>query len=312
MLKEYYDWSEDKETILRYRPDIDLILDYYGRKQNAQGLVEKLGYWEFVDWRPEWEESNGAPLAIQKGPSTIINLMYAYALSCGAYLYGETGRKEIKEEYLSRKKAVCEAINKYCWSENRQLYMEGPDFEQYSIHAQAWAVLNGMKEGKEVGELMARALEEPDVIQNSFSTSFEIFKALKQSERYDLAEKIFSLWKVLPEKGCTTCPEVPVDSRSECHAWSAQPIYEFIHHIFGIEVQEKGWRKIKICPEMSFISDIKGVFMSPRGKIVFDIKKSKQGYEGSVQIPEGIDGIFRDCISQREYVLKNGENRLGG
>ena len=233
MLKEYYIWTEDIQTVYRYRPDIDLIMDYYERKRNEQGLVENLGYWEFVDWRKQWEVSYAAPEATRKGASTIINLMYAYALGSGAYLYEETGRTGVGEEYKRRQKEICAKVEELCWSEERQMYREGPEFEQYSVHAQAWAVLNGMITGKAAGDLMQRALKETDVIQNSFSTSFEIFEALKISERYDLAAQIFMLWKLLPEKGCTTCPEVPVNSRSECHAWSAQPIYEFCHHILG-------------------------------------------------------------------------------
>lgn len=307
MLKEYYMWTGDCQTIRRYRPDIDLITDYYERKKNEEGLLEDIGYWEFVDWREQWETSYAAPEATRKGPSVIINLMYAYALECGAYLFEETGRPGVAAEYRLRQKKICENVKRLCWSEERQMYREGPDFEQYSIHAQAWAVLNKMLKGNEAGEVLERALKEKRVIQNSFSTSFEIFKALKISGRYDLAKEVFMLWKELPAKGCTTCPEVPVNSRSECHAWSAQPIYEYIHHILGVQVLEKEWKKIRISPDFTMMKDFQGAVSTPQGLLEFDLTVEGEKCKGMIILPENVEAEFQ-YQDEKKRQLHTGRN----
>lgn len=310
MMREYYMWTEDGQTIRRFRPDLDLITDYYERKKNARGLVENLGYWEFVDWREPWDSISGAPLATRKGPSTIINLMFAYALGCGADLLEATGRSGVAQEYRCRQGEICETVQRLCWSEERQMYREGPDVEQYTIHAQAWAVLNGMVKGEKAGNLMECAVNSPDVIRNSFSTSFEIFEALKLSGRYHLASQILELWKELPGKGCTTCPEVPVNSRSECHAWSAQPIYEYVHHILGIRVLEKGWKRIEVCPDFSILKDYKGSFVTPRGMFSFSLEEQGNACQGVLELPENMRAelVFPDG---KRVPLHAGKNIIG-
>ena len=45
----------------RYRADVDSILEYYDRHLGPQGLVENLGYWDFVDWQESWHDTMGRP-----------------------------------------------------------------------------------------------------------------------------------------------------------------------------------------------------------------------------------------------------------
>ena len=94
MLREFYEQTGEAETVKKYLPDIDMILTYYDRKIGDDGLVGRLGYWEFVDWQPAWAETGGIPAALQEGPSTIINLMYALALRNAAELNRIFGRRD--------------------------------------------------------------------------------------------------------------------------------------------------------------------------------------------------------------------------
>lgn|GEM_PF-6437578 len=50
----------------------------------------------------------------------------------------------MSEEYEERRNNILANLQKICWDEERGLYREGPNFIQYSQHAQAWAVLNEM------------------------------------------------------------------------------------------------------------------------------------------------------------------------
>lgn len=152
MLKEYYMQTGDKETLRRYRTDVDVILDYFERCIGDVGLVENVDFWQFVDWQAKWKENMGVPEAVKYGPSTIINLMYAYALQNGAYIYDVTGRKETAQEYRNRQKKIIDRIQELCWDEKHGIYREGPEFKQFSQHAQGWAILNHMvsKEQQEI------------------------------------------------------------------------------------------------------------------------------------------------------------------
>ena len=180
MLLEYYQQTNDIETIKRYRSDVDTILEYYDRKIGVDGLVGSLGYWEFVDWQEVWSETAGMPTARLKGPSSIINLMYAYGLNCGAVLYEATGRNGMAEEYRMCQKAITTQVQQLCWDEEVGMYREGPKVNQFSQHAQSWAILNDMTDQKKSREILKHSIENKFVIKCSFSTAYELFQQWKK------------------------------------------------------------------------------------------------------------------------------------
>ena len=270
MLEETWRDIGDIGPLRRFLPDLDRILGYYDSKIGTEGLVGRLGYWEFVDWQPAWARNAGVPEAVLHGPSTIINLMYVHALERAAVLWEAGGRPYLAEEYRRRKNAILERVQALCWDERRGLYREGPEFEQYSQHAQAWAVLDGMAEGERARAILCHAMNDPDVLRVSFSTSYEWFRALEKAGLYGLTESDMARWAALPVQGNTTCPETPENSRSECHAWSALPIYEFIRSMAGIRF-ENG--QIIVKPDLSYLPDLRGRFMTPMGPVDFDYRR---------------------------------------
>lgn len=296
MLREFYHQTGEKETVKKYLPDMDMILAYYERKIGPDRFVGRLGYWEFVDWQPAWSQTGGVPAALAEGPSTIINLMYAYALMSAAELNRVFGRKDTAEEYEKRQKDILSVVEEYCWDEERQMYREGPSFYQYTQHAQAWAVLNGMVQGERARAILKNALAE-DVLKVTFSTSYEWFRALEKTGMYEMTEENMELWKVLPALGCTTCPETPGNTRSDCHAWSALPIYEMIRVIAGIAPEGDGWKKARICPHMDYLPDLEGEAATPKGAVRFSYRTriredGEKEYEYQITLPEGMDALF--------------------
>lgn len=226
MLEEYYLQTKDLSVLQHYRTDVDVILEYYARHIGDMGLVENPGYWSFVDWQEEWKGSQGVPSAALKGPSTIINLMYMWALRAGGNIYKWTGRTGMAEEYRSRREKIKKIIMERCWDPDRMMFREGPDYPQFSQHAQAWAVLNDLADPETARIILERAVEGVDVIPCSFSTSFELFRAYEKAGIYDKTELLLEKWLRLVDTGYSTCPEEPMNPRSECHGWSALPIYE--------------------------------------------------------------------------------------
>jgi hypothetical protein len=236
MIKEYIDATGDVEEIRGYLGDVDDILTYYDRhRESRYHLVGNIGHWPFVDWQEAWAAHGGIPSALDHGPSTIINLMYAYALEQAACIMEAEGRKGMAEEYRSRKDEITSGIQTFCYNEEKHLYREGPAFEEYSQHAQSWAVLLGMQQGQQAACTMEAAFAK-DVIPCSFSTSYELFRACEKAGVYELTFGSLQRWLDLIDEHCTTCPETPeYTTRSECHAWSALPMYELRHHLKQIE-----------------------------------------------------------------------------
>ena len=292
MLKEYYMQTGDLMTIKMYLPDVDAILGYYDRKIGPDGLEGRLGYWEFVDWQKAWADTAGAPAALSKGPSTIINLMYGYALKDAAFLYEAAGRREMASEFGERREKITRIIRNLCWNPDKMLYREGPEFEQYSQHAQAWAVLNEMDDQETAQKILKAAMTDEEILICSFSTSYEWFRALEKAGLYSDTEKYMKRWAKLPEQGSTTCPEEPEDGRSECHAWSALPLYEMIRCMAGIKPYTPGWSMVEIRPQPAYLTDLEGEAVTPGGKVYYKYQKQNGKWNCQVRLPEGVRGIF--------------------
>lgn len=305
MLEEYYMQTGDTELLRRYRADVDDILEYYHRKIGESGLVENLGYWAFVDWQKEWNESMGTPSASLYGPSAIINLMYAYALKKGASIYEITGRPSVAEEYRQRRKEILTKIQETCWSEERGMFREGPAYEQYSQHAQSWAVLNEIIDKETAAGILRRSFEGADVIKCSFSTGYELCRALEWAGCQEYIREFMNGWIKLLEWKCTTCPEEPKNGRSECHAWSALPIYELMHTFAGIHLSEYGEKYVKVKPYFAEINALWGKLVVPEGMIEFSFDKAQNKYE--VKLPECYEGEF-EFEDGRKVILKQGVN----
>lgn len=332
MILEYYKRTGDREILKRYRADVDLILEYYDRHIGPQGLVEDLGYWDFVDWQETWHESAGRPAAVAKGPSTIINLMYGRALLAAAEINQATGRAGLAEEYLVRQQHIVAQIQALCWDPARGMYREGPECQEFSQHAQSWAVLNGMLSGQAAKEAMRRTFEEDDVLRCYFSTCYELFRACEEAGCYELTEKQMEWWIRLLEEHCTTCPETPSCSRSECHAWSALPMYELLSAIAGIRRESADPAWVEVCPHMEYLPDLQGQMLTEYGTIEFRYtpcgdEEEPQGSTGEenaqqglgraekkrmryeISLPKGMQGRFT-APSGTVQELKEGQNEV--
>jgi hypothetical protein len=99
-------------------------------------------------------------------------------------------------------------------------------------------------------------------------------------------------WAALPAQGCTTCPEEPENGRSECHAWSALPLYEMIRVMAGIRNTTIGWQTITVKPHLEYLPDLRGEAVTPHGKIKFNYTRNQNDWQYVIELPENISGQF--------------------
>lgn len=310
MLWEYYQQSGDLEIVRLCRGDVDCILDYYDARIGEDGLVGRLDFWEFVDWQPEWTESCGMPEALQYGASTIINLMYAYALSCGNQLFMAAGRSALAEEYEKRREDILHAVQRLCWDPERGMYREGPDFRQFTQMAQAWAIRNNMADSETARGILLRAIASEDCLQCSFSTAFEWFRALEQAGLHKEMRQFLNEWIDLLALDCTTCPETPKQARSECHAWSALPMYEMVRTMAGVQLEGNTWDQIRITPRLMDLPDLEGTVATPKGSIQFCYRRTEGNkLRYTLMLPEGLRAALRTSDG-RVISLSSGTNDI--
>ena len=230
LLGDYLDYSADTNFVRRFIPTIDGILTYFDSAKNSDGLALGSREWDFLDWVQGWERGK-APVPDGK-PLAVYSMMHAYALKRAGYIAEKCGRKGIAEEYGERYDALCRAINKAFYVPEREMYHDGNG--TFSMHTIIWAILSGTVAGARALAL-AEKLCDPSISKSSYSMNYFLFRALEECGIYDAAPKYFDGWKTMIDLHCTTWCENPDDPRSECHAWSSAPLYEFSACVLGVK-----------------------------------------------------------------------------
>jgi hypothetical protein len=269
MLLDYYDQTGDMSVLWNYRFTAESVIHWFRQKKNADGFIESLGYWDYIDWPYEWNDNAGAPHAVRHGPSTIQNFMYVYGLQELARIMSILGFGDLAEYYSAEERQLRALLLERCYDEKRGLFREGPRYNaEYTQHAQLWAVITGTVSGDESAELMRRTLSVPDLIKCTFPSKFYLFRAMETAGLYEKTETLWDDWKRLLDLDLTTIPETPYENvRSDCHAWSSLLLYEYPSKILGVSPQEPGYGAIRIKPSGLYMGSAKGTVFTPAGPV---------------------------------------------
>lgn len=266
MLEDYYEFTGDLELIERYRPTMEAVLGYY-RRHKVNGLAEHLGYWEMIDWCKAWGDNYGCPTAGNTGPSSIQNFIYAYVLHAAARLVQAVRLPDLARRYEGEAKEIEALLYQRCYDPKRGLYREGPGIEDYSQHAQLFAVLCGVGDQAFRRGLMERVHQSSDLIPCSFPLQFYLFRAYEAVGMYDATQKLWDLWEQPLKWHMTTVPEEPADARSDCHAWGSLMLYEFPRKILGVDAEAPGYERIGVHPIAGYVKKAAGKVHTPAGEV---------------------------------------------
>lgn len=263
MLKEYLDYSNDVAFARQYIGTMDKIFGYFDEQIHKYGFITKTAYWwDYVDWVPGWER--GMPNVSDKEAHTVYNLYYASGLLAAQEICKAVGMQERVAEYGRRYKQVKDILYTHCYDKERGLFKDGSATKQFSQHAIIWAVLSEVVSGEAAKEMMHHIFDE-DLSKCSFSANYYLFRALEKSDCYEYAFQVLDLWKIMLDLHCTTWCEEPHNPRSECHAWSCAPLYEFSANILGVKCSTKD--EILIDPKPGHLTFAKGVVPTRYGLV---------------------------------------------
>lgn len=95
----------------------------------------------------------------------------------------------------------------------------------------------------------------------------------------------------------TTWPEDTLAQRSDCHAWSAVPLYEFTAAVLGVQPARPGFEEIRICPGSPELGDIAATIPTPKGPVTV-IRTVYPGSDGpamrlEVRLPAAIPTLVQ-------------------
>ena len=299
MVHDYWMHRDDPEFVESFLNGIDNVLYFFISKiDKKSGLLGKTGYWNFVDWADEWPWNNeaqfgGVPEGGNKGNSSVLSFHLAYSAQHAADLHRWAGDDTKAIYYENIAKNIMKSVKENCWDVSKKYFADSPGKEQFSMHSQIFAVLTGAVSGNEVKDFVARFENDKSLIQPTMYFRFYLTQALKVAGLSDNYLETLGLWREMLGLGLTTFAEKPDPTRSDCHAWSASPNYDFLATIAGIEPDSPGFKTVKIEPHLGELTQIEGKMPHPAGTISFKLKrKGNKGIEGEITLPANLKGKF--------------------
>jgi hypothetical protein len=300
MVHDYWTLRDDPEFIQKFLPGIDQVLAWFALRIDPKtGLLGKVEYWNFVDWADEWpwiskSRIGGVPKGGRDdGQSSILTMQLAYAVQRAAELNDYFDRPVQAQKYKQLAQYLTKAAYQNCWDSTRNYLADTPDKTEFSMHAQIFGVLTNTIPENEQKAMIGRIMNDQKLVQPTLYFRFYLTQALKKTGLADRYLATLNPWKVMLNNGLSTFAEKQDPTRSDCHAWSASPNYDFLATVAGIRPSSPGFKTIRMEPALGELKFIKGQMPHPSGMIVFDLKRiGTDGIQGEVTLPEGLTGTF--------------------
>ena len=314
MLHDYWRHRSDDAFLRARLTGLQAVLAWFEAKIDpATGLLGPLPYWTFVDWADQWNWNEalgigGEPAGAHTGGSSIVTLQYAGTLHRAAELCHALGRDDLAAHFENLATGLLAAVNRHCWDAGRRLYADTPAKDIFSQHANVFAVLSGAVTGEAARDLMQRVADDASLIQATTYFQFYLLRAMKTAGLGDQYLARLGPWRTMLERGLTTFAEKPDPTRSDCHAWSASPVYELLATVCGIEPASPGFATVRIEPHLGHLKQVSARMPHPRGEISLALRREGGGVVAEVSLPEGVTGSY--IWSGRSTELHGGRQTL--
>ena len=294
MLYDYWLNATDPAFVKGYLIPIEAVLSYFQQRTDPNtGLLGQLPYWNFIDWSFSYK---GIPEGGLTGNSSIISLQYVYTLQQAVELFRYFGWTQKSEAFLKQADAMKKAVYRYCFDQTRGLLADSPEKKSFSQHANIWGILTGCIDTKDQKQCMIKVIKDKSLVPASLFYRFYYAQALKKAGLGNLYIASLTPWKNMLQSGLTTFPETTSPRvRSDCHAWSASPCYDFLATICGIEATSPGFKTVRIAPNLGGLHKISCRVPIGRTHTFISVRyegTEQQGYRATINLPEGIAGVF--------------------
>lgn len=310
MIHDYWMHRQDDAFVKSMLPGILGVLNWHEQRIAKTGLNGPLEWWNFVDWST-WqnakdETAGGVPAGARKGGSSILSLQQAYTYFRAGDLLAHYGQNERAEHYRELGRKLNKAVYAQCWDAGRGLMADTPIVPagqagktSYSQHANILAVLTDAVPAAQQAALLQKVMADPkggpdSLTQATFYFKFYLFEALKKTGLGDQFVSQLKPWRDMLAIGLTTFAENPEPTRSDCHAWSASPLYELLSITCGIRPAEPGFKSVRIEPYLGNLTTVNGRMPHPLGDIAVQFQKTATGgLTGTVTLPTNVTGTLR-------------------
>ncbi len=311
MLYDYWMLCPDHQFLKKYLDAANLVLKWYERHIDPEtGMLGSMKWWNFVDWNPAFP--GGVPDGATNGHSSVITLQYAYTLEQASKLFSFYGRKEAAGHYKKLAKNLARNTYKQCFDSSKMAMGNQPAKEKFSQHAGILALLSDAIPKTEEQAVMKQILTDQTLSQATFYFRFYLNRALIKTGNANQYDDQLTPWRDMLKRGLTTFAEEPDSTRSDCHAWSASPNYDFLATICGIMPAAPGFNKVRIAPALGALKEVTASMPMPGRadkmiKVHFE-RIGKDGLEGEITLPDDLKGTF--VWNGQKLTLHGGQQKV--
>ncbi len=310
MLHDYWMYRPDPQFVSDELPGTRGILTWFAKYENPDGLLRQLPWWSFIDWVPSGE----IPTYDEHGESCVTTLEYLGALIEATDLEQHLGDPVLAASYKTRLDHVRSGLTSKCWAPSRGLLADNPGQKIFSQQANILGVLYEVIPKDRQQDVLHRVLAiEPGTTPNgmlsaSYYFRFYLSRALDHAGMADDYLKSLDPWRKLLPLHFSTWPEIPGDTRSDSHAWSAHPVYDMLTLVAGIEPAGPGFATVRVAPHLGSLDHLTATFPHPLGEIKVDYHRDGSGLTASITLPGTLSGTF--VFNSKTQPLKPGINRI--
>jgi alpha-L-rhamnosidase len=310
MVYDYWMLNDDSAFVKSMIPGMLETLNWFRDRIDSSGMLGSVEWWDFVDWVNSEGWENGNPPEAHNGNSSVLSLQYVYTLGKAADVFEAYKMDDIAVEYRNLADKIKNSVFEKCFDPVKGLIADSPKKNTFSQHANALAILtNTFSEAADKAKIIDILLKDKDLAQSTLYFKFYLFEALEKAWQADQFIASLIPWKEMLDTGLSTFAETPDPTRSDCHAWSASPVYFLLSLVSGIKPNSPGFKSIKIEPNFGSLKNIDATMPHKLGSIHVKLQNDKANHlSGEITLPAQLDGVFVWNGEQKH--LKGGTNKI--
>lgn len=290
MLYEFGVWRGKRDFIKNLLPVSRSILETYLSHVHEDGLLRCPDGWDWIDWA--WRGKRAYPRG-PEGSNAVNHLQLVYTLGLAGKLEQWVGRQGLGDFYLREQAALFENACNAFWNSERGLFASTSMHDCYDEHSQCFATLSGRLAGEQRDMIRQALVESPDLDRATCYFKHYLFSAYAELGLHSHIIKHFDAWEKMTDLGLKTTLEREDPSRSDCHAWSAHPLYHAVVSICGIQPEGFGFSQVSICPALNLLPSAEARIPHQLGDLGVAWKQNGNVASLSVEIPKGMDATLR-------------------
>jgi hypothetical protein len=298
MCHDYALWRGDPDFTRSLLPGVRAVCDYFAGLFDERNLMKAPDGWNFGDWvktteeqlkysggDPKWK--NGVPPKGTTDVSGVLNWQAVLAFKAASEIETWFGEPELAALQGRRAKSLSDALQTHFWNEERGLFADDLEHENWSEHAQCLAILSGFLDENRVARVENGLFSAPDLARTTIYFSHYLLETCRVLNRMDEFWKKLDLWFGLVENDLKTTIEMPEPSRSDCHAWGSHPLFHIYATLAGIRPAGPGFSRVEIKPQLGSLTELEVKMPHPRGEIRVAVRDGKT----EVSLPDGLERI---------------------